>query len=126
MGNVKGDISFGGHGWSEPTSTLHLPPTESAKGLSAQLFAYLRGPHATKTKLSLDHVDPPEMKVTLGDPKTINDKLVQVPMTVEFPPGTRPMVRAGEDQGGEGEIVLNTTHPDTKVVKLRVTFAIKP
>jgi hypothetical protein len=126
MGSVKGDISFGGHGWSEPTGTLHLPPAESAKGVSVQLFAYLRGPHAMTTKLSVDHVDPPEMKVTLGEPKKINDKIVQVPMTVEFPPGTRPMVRAGEDQGGEGEIVLATTHPDTKEVRLRVTFAIKP
>jgi hypothetical protein len=36
------------------------------------------------------------------------------------------MVREGEDQGGEGEIVLDTTHPDTKEVRLRVNFAIKP
>jgi hypothetical protein len=126
MGNVKGDISFQGKGWSEPTSLLHLPPTDSAHGVSTELFAFLRGPHALTTKLSVGHVDPPELKVKLGEPKTINDKIVRVPVTIEFPPGTRPMVRAGEDQGGEGEIVLNTTHPETKEVKLRVTFAIKP
>jgi hypothetical protein len=36
------------------------------------------------------------------------------------------MVMAGEDQGGEGEIILSTTHPDTPEVRLRVTFTVKP
>ena len=35
------------------------------------------------------------------------------------------MVRAGEDQGGEGEIVLATTHPETPKVRLRVTFTVR-
>jgi hypothetical protein len=126
FGNVKGDISFQAKGWSEPTGTLHLPPTDSAHGVSVPVYAFLRGPHAKTTKLSLKSTDPKELKVTLGEPKSISDKVVQVPMTVEFPPGTRPMVRAGEDQGGAGEIVLDTTHPDTKEVRMHVTFAIKP
>jgi hypothetical protein len=36
------------------------------------------------------------------------------------------MVRAGEDQGGEGKIVLGTTHPTTKEVRLRVLFTVQP
>ena len=51
---------------------------------------------------------------------------MRVPLTVEIPAGTRPMVRAGEDQGGEGEIVLATTHPDTSEVRLRVFFTVQP
>jgi hypothetical protein len=126
FGNVKGDISFTGTGWTEATGILRMAPTDSAHGTKSQLYAYLRGPHAATTKLSIARIDPPELKVALGDPQAINDKIIKVPLTVEIPPGTRPMVRAGEDQGGEGEIVLATTHPDTKEVRLRVTFAVKP
>jgi hypothetical protein len=49
-----------------------------------------------------------------------------VPLTIEVPPGTRPMARMGEDQGGEGEIVLATTHPGTSSIRLRVYFTVQP
>jgi hypothetical protein len=51
---------------------------------------------------------------------------VRVPLNIEIPAGTRPMVRAGENLGGEGEVVLATTHPITSKVRLRVTFTVQP
>jgi hypothetical protein len=35
------------------------------------------------------------------------------------------MVRVGEDLGGEGEIILATTHPQTKEVRIRVFFTVQ-
>jgi hypothetical protein len=125
-GNVRGDISIFGKGWTEANGLLRMPPATTAEGASTRLNVAIRGAHAKDTKLSVARVEPPELKATLGELKQINDTLSQAPLTVEIPPGTRPMVRAGEAQGGEGEIVLSTTHPDTPEVRLRVTFTVKP
>jgi hypothetical protein len=125
-GTVKGDISIYGKGWNEASGMLRMEPTSSAAGTSSRLNVALRGPHAKTTTVSIARIEPPELKATLGKPQPVGDKMVQVPLTVEIPPGTRPMVRAGEDQGGEGEIILATTHPETHEVRLRVTFTVKP
>ena len=125
-GSVKGDISIFGKGWTEPTGTLRLSPATSATGTSSRLNVSIRGDHAKETKLTVARVTPAELKATLGEPRAIRDNLVQIPLNVEVPPGTRPMVMAGEDQGGEGEIILATTHPDTPEVRLKVTFTVKP
>jgi len=125
-GAVKGDISIVGKGWTEANGMLRMGSATSAAGMTSKLNVAVRGPDAATTKLSVASVDPPELNVTLGEPETIRENLVWTPLTVEIPPGTRPMVRAGEDQGGEGSIVLATTHPDTPEVRLRVTFTIKP
>ncbi|MBA3483793.1 MAG: DUF1573 domain-containing protein [Pirellulales bacterium] len=125
-GNVRGDISIFGKGWTEANGILRMGPATTADGGSTRLNVAVRGEHAKDTKLTVARVDPPELKATLGEMKRISDNLVQAQLTVEIPPGTRPMVRAGEDQGGEGEIILATTHPDTPEVRLRVTFTVKP
>jgi hypothetical protein len=127
IGSVKGDISiFAPAGWNETTGILRMPTITSATGGKSQVFVTIRGEHAATTKLSLDRVDPEVLKATLGEPQKLRDGLVRVPLTIEVPPGTRPMARMGEDQGGEGEIVLATTHPGTSSIRLRVYFTVQP
>jgi hypothetical protein len=127
IGSVKGDISiFAPAGWNETTGILRMPTMTSAKGGKSQVFVNIRGEHAATTKLSLDRVDPDVLRATLGDPQTLREGLVRVPLTIEVPPGTQPMARMGEDHGGEGEIVLATTHPGTSSIRLRVYFAVQP
>jgi hypothetical protein len=125
-GTVKGDMSIIGTGWTEANGTLRLEPVRSTAGGVKELNVAIRGEHAANTELSVQKVEPPVLKVTLGEPKPIRDNLVWVPLKVAIPAGTRPMVRAGEDQGGEGKIVLGTTHPTTKEVRLRVLFTVQP
>lgn len=125
-GTVKGDISLFGKGWTEPNGLLRMDPATTASGGVSKLNVAIRGEHAPETKLSVARVDPPELKVSLGEPKELRKDLVHVPLVVEIPSGLRPMVRAGEDEGGFGEIVLATTHPTTKEVRLRVSFTVKP
>ncbi|MBL9161152.1 MAG: DUF1573 domain-containing protein [Planctomycetaceae bacterium] len=125
-GAVKGDISIAGPGWVDATGTLRISPTKSADGSSSRLNVSLRGEHAKSTELKVASVTPNELKASLGEPKVIRDNFVQIPLTVEIPPGSRPIVMMGEDQGGEGEIVLSTTHPQTPEVRLKVAFVVKP
>lgn len=126
FGTVKGDISIFGKGWTEANGLLRMDPATSASGGASNLNVAIRGEHAGDTKLSVARVSPPELKATLGEPHELRKDLVHVPLTVEIPRGTRPMVYAGEDLGGEGEVILATTHPTTKEVRLRVSFTVKP
>jgi hypothetical protein len=127
IGSVKGDISiFARAGWNETTGILRMPAITSAKGGKSQIFVTVRGEHAATTTLSVDRVEPEVLKATLGEPQTLREGLVRVPLTIEVPPGTRSMARMGEDQGGEGEIVLATTHPGAPSIRLRVYFTVQP
>lgn len=125
-GTVKGDISiFANSGWSENQGLLRMPPIDGAKGGASELKVAIRGDHAHQTELSVKSVSPPELKASLGERITIRENFIHVPLTVEIPVGTRPMIRNGDDQGGEGEIILSTTHPVTPEVRLRVMFTVK-
>jgi len=69
--------------------------------------------------------DPEELKITLGEPKQVKDTLVHVPVDIEIPPGTRPMVHLETAQGEAGRIVFSTTHPKIKELSLSVRFAVE-
>jgi hypothetical protein len=125
-GTVKGDIWMNGAGWTQASGVLRLGNLRSTEGGKSDLQIMIRGEHAADTTLTVESVTPPELKATLGEARTLRPGLISVPLVVEVPAGTRPMARAGEDLGGEGEIVLATTHPVTPKVRMRVTFAVVP
>jgi hypothetical protein len=130
-GTVAGDISVHGTGWIEDQGVLKLGNIDGEAGRRVQLNVAVRGEHAANTKLTVASVDPPEMQVTLGEPKVLRPQLVHFPLVVEIPAGTRPMARITRDandpnsSSGDGAIVLQTTHPDTKEVRMRVRFTVE-
>jgi hypothetical protein len=131
-GSVVGDISIFSPLWTPSQGVLRIGPVPGKTGKSVRLNVAIRGEHAVGTKLDVASVDPPELKVSLGEAKQMGDSLVHVPMTVEIPAGTRQMVRmskiGGDEESterGDGEIVLSTTHPDTTEVRLKVRFSVE-
>jgi hypothetical protein len=130
-GTVAGDISVHGTGWIEDQGVLKLGNIASKAGARVQLSVAVRGEHAAKTQLSVASVDPPELQATLGEPKVLRPQLVHFPLIVAVPAGTRPMARITRDANdtdttsGDGEIVLQSTHPDTKEIRLRVRFTVE-
>jgi hypothetical protein len=130
-GTVKGDIAIFGTGWNESQGVLRLGLIDGKQGKHVRLNLAIRGEHAPNTKLEIASVDPPELQVSLGEPKEMSKQLVHVPLFIDVPAGTRPMVRiaktAGEEddtQKGDGVIVLKSTHPDTEEVRLLVRFSV--
>jgi hypothetical protein len=130
-GTVKGDIAIFGTGWNESQGVLRMGLVDGKQGKHVRLNVAIRGEHAPDTKLEVASVDPPELKVSLGEPKEMSKQMVHVPLFIDIPVGTRPMVRiaktAGEEddtQKGDGVIVLKTTHPDTEEVRLLVRFSV--
>ncbi len=125
VGRVIGNISIHGLMWNEDQSVLRLGRVKSDEGAKATLNVVIRGDDADQVKLSVGSVDPPEMKVTIGEPRKIKDALIHVPLTIEIPPGTPPMARLEIDQHDEARVVLKTTHLDVPEMVLGVRFAVE-
>jgi len=126
MGSVVGDISIFGPGWNARQGLLRLGAIHGGEGKTVRLNVAIRGEHAQTTQLKVVAVDPPELKATLGKRRVMGDKLVHVPLLVEVPPNTRPLVRTGEPASTDARIVLQSNHPETSEVRLRVHFAVGP
>ena len=78
------------------------------------------------SELRVKETDPSVLKATLGEKLVINDQLVHVPLIVELPQGTPPMVRAGEPASTDARIVLESDNPQAPEVLLRVQFTVEP
>ena len=124
-GQVVGDISVHGTGWSEDRSALMMGAVKSSEGAHNKLSIVVRGDDAPNTTFTVKSVDPPELKVKIGEPKKLKDTLVQTPIEIEVPAGTRPMVHLDTAQGEPGRIVFTTTHPKVKELSVDVQFAVE-
>jgi hypothetical protein len=125
-GQVVGDISVTGvTGWNPDDSVLTIGSVKSSVGGQGKVSLMVRGPGAADIKFAVKSKDPEQLKVTLGEMKKLKDTLVQVPVTIDIPPGTRPMIHLDTAQGDAARIVFTTTHPKIKELSLSVRFAVE-
>lgn len=125
IGRVVGDISVHGIGWNEEQGVLMIGRVKSSEGKKTKVNVVVRGPDAKGVKFEVQSVDPAELNVIIGEPKQYKPTLLHIPMEIEVPAGTRPMVRLDTAQGDEGRIVLKTTHPRIKELVLGVRFSVE-
>jgi hypothetical protein len=126
VGQVVGDISVGGiSGWNEEQGVLIIGSVKSSEGGHGQANLIVRGAGASDVKFQVKSKEPDELKITLGEPKKLKDTLVHVPVNIEIPAGTRPMVHLDTAQGEAARIVFSTTHPKIKELSLAVRFAVE-
>lgn len=124
--HIVGDISIYGPGWMSKRGLLTLGQIRSSEGKSVRLNLVVRGEFSADTKFKVASVNPPELKVSLGQRHQVKEHLLHVPLVVEVPAGTKPMVWLGKPASTDATIVLETTHPDMPEVQLRVHFALGP
>jgi hypothetical protein len=125
IGRVVGDISIFGVAWNEQQGALSVGKVKSSEGAREKVNVVVRGAGANDVKLETQSIDPPELKVKIGEPKRLSDELMHVPVEIEVPAGTRPMVRLPTAQSEPGRVVLSTTHPKVKELVLGVRFAVE-
>lgn len=125
IGRVVGDISIHGIEWDDERATLRLGHVQSSEGKVARLNVVIRGAGAEAVKFNVVSCDPPELKVTIGEPRKLRETLVHVPLEIEVPAGTPPMIRLGTVQGDEGQITLGSTHPIVRELVLGVRFSVE-
>jgi hypothetical protein len=126
VGQVVGDVGIRGiTGWNEDEGVLTLGSVKSSEGGHGKVNLVVRGAGAADVKFQVKSKDPEELKVTLGEPRKISDSLLHVPVDIEIPAGTRPMVHLDTAQGEAGHIVFSTTHTKVKELSLSVRFAVE-
>jgi Protein of unknown function (DUF1573) len=124
-GRIVGDISVRGLGWNEEQAMLLMGSVKSSQGKQEKLNLFVRGADPENFEIKVASSDPPELSATIGEPKKLSDGLFSVPLTVEIPIGTQPMIRTDTAQGEAGRIVLTTTHPKVKELVLGVRFSVE-
>jgi len=125
-GSVVGDISIFGPGWVPRLGLLRMGSVRESERKQVRLNLAIRGDLAQSTELEVAETDPPELKATLGERRLINDRQVHMPLVVELPKGTPPMVRTGEPASTDAKIVLKSNNPKASEIRLRVHFTVEP
>lgn len=124
-GTVDSDISFVGPGWNADQARLSIGTVKSAEGAKRRLLLLVRGEHRHDVTIKPVTVDPAWLVVALGEPSDLQSGAVtQIPLTIEIPPDTPPVNHLGSDQGKYAEIILETTHPEVKQIRMNVRFVI--
>ncbi len=125
VGSVVGDVSVFGPGWVPRLGLLRMGSVREGERKQVRLNLAIRGDLAQSTELEVAETDPPELKATLGEGRLING-LVHMPLVVELPKGTPPMVRTGAPASTDAKIVLKSNNPKASEILLRVHFTVEP
>ncbi len=106
---------------------LRLGLVNRKVGAKVALHVFVKGPHRRDVKFSVGSMEPQGyFKVDIGPPKEINKgKALSYLITIEVPAGLAPLDRLGAGLTKYGEIVLKTTHPQTKEIPIKVKFAVE-
>jgi hypothetical protein len=129
-GTVDSDISLVGRGWNAVRNRLSIGEVRSEQGAKRELYLMLRGPRRNDTIIKPTVVDPSWLKVRLGEPRELTSSedgqggVTQIPLTIEIPPGMPAVNHLGTNQGKFAEVVLETTNPDVKQIRMDLQFII--
>jgi hypothetical protein len=124
-GNLISDVVVAGRGWDDDHSLLTLGTVSGHDGTTAELFIVAHGNQRNNLHPVIKSVTPDDLKVTLGEPQGgEGGSPVRIPVTVKIPPGTRPALHLGGEEGKMGEILIGTDLPEAKTIRILVRFAV--
>ena len=124
-GNVVGDVSIFHPAWNPERGILRLGSFPSDEGKKVTAKVSIRGELGQQAKLVVAEVDPPQLKVSLGEPRALGPKLTHIPLHLEVPAGTKPIVRLGEPISSDAHILLRSDDEKIPDVRMRVHFAVE-
>ena len=125
-GSIVSDFYISGFGWDPDHEVLHLGRIKGREGKKRTVYLLVRGPYRNDVRVTSASAVPDALHVTAGDPISSGDeKLVRIPLHLEVPPGTPSLNFQGENLGGYGKIVLETTHPEVKQLEILVSLVVE-
>jgi hypothetical protein len=126
-GIVAGDLALAGAAWDSSHQILSLGTVSGKTGLRTQLFLTAKGPHRDLVRPVVREVVPDSLQVDIGESKPVGTGgVMRTPLTIVVPPGSPPANNLCSEQAPPGRIVLDTGHPDTPTLTIRVCIAIGP
>jgi len=125
-GTVDADISLAGHGWIQDQNLLKFGPVKHGQGAVRDLFLLVRGEHRQGLQVTPAAVVPNWVKVTVGEPTDLaGGTVTKIPLKVEIPPDAPVANHSGTDLGKLGEVILETSHPVVKRIRMNLNFTIE-
>ncbi|MFO0901569.1 MAG: DUF1573 domain-containing protein [Pirellulales bacterium] len=129
QGAVVSEVSIlSARNFDSKKNILTLGLVKRDKGAKVTLPVLIKGQHRDNVELSVGSIRPESaFKVTLGEPKSINEGAVRmVPLQIEVPIDSPPVsLMGGTEASDYGQIILHTTHPEAKEIKIWVRFAVE-
>lgn len=124
-GTISSQISIIGQGWDDERQIVSLGTIRSQAEVERTLRILIRGADRQQVKIELLEVKPDFVEVTVGKPTEGQGvQVVQIPLTIRIPKGTRLANYLGPDESQMGLIVLKTTHPKVPELRIFVRFAV--
>ncbi len=125
-GTVVSEITVAGPGWDAERGLLSLGIINSQQGIRHRLLLLVRGAYRKEVKFKPIESPTLPIKVSLGESTEIQNGLVmQTPLIIEIPKGSRSMNHLGPESSDWGEIEIETTHPEVPQVRIFVRFAVQ-
>jgi hypothetical protein len=123
---VSGEVELSGSDWDARRGVLALGSVSRAQGLQRQLLVRVRGPHRHDIEIRPGSAAPEWIGVAVGPRRMAADGSVATfPLTVEIPPGSPVANHLGADPARWAQVVLHTTHPSAREIKVLVKFAVE-
>jgi len=130
IGAVVSDISWLGtsHGFRRGSDLLTIGSVPHGAGKDVRMHLVVKGPHRKDVKLEVSKVEPAaSLRATIGKAIELNGgKSVMHPITITIPKDAASVSRLGLTEERRGVLVIKTTHPKVKQMKLFVNFAVEP
>jgi hypothetical protein len=124
-GKVSSDLSIAGRDWDSNKGALRLGMVKSDDGAERTLNLLVRGPGHQETTFEIESVEPRQLQVELGQPKTTAGSSVTLaPLKISVPSGMSPMNHLGSAVGPAGHVLLKTNRPEMPHVRIEVRFAV--
>jgi hypothetical protein len=126
-GSVTGDLALAGTAWDSSQDVLLLGSVSSRTGTQTNLFLTAKGPHRESLRPVVREVVPESLQVVVGEGKPVGSgAVIRFPISITIPPGSMPANHICSAQAPAGRIVLDTGHPDTPQLTIRICVAITP
>jgi hypothetical protein len=125
-GSVQSEVSIVGGGWNDKAGMLTLGTVRSGAGSRRTLLVVVGGPHRKEVEINTKEVVPDLLEVEVGPTEEARDgSVTQTPVTVSIPPGSRPANYLGPAEEQLGKIMIETSHPNARLIKILVRFAVQ-
>jgi hypothetical protein len=125
-GMIGSEISIVGRGWDAKRGCLRWETIRGREGAQRKLFIRVSGPHRKEVSFKPIKIFPDLLKVKLGETTLVEDgKFALTALTIEVPKGSPPAHYLDPDEEKNGEILLETTHPKARELRILVAFAVE-
>ncbi len=125
--SVSGALTLAGSAWESGRQVLALGMVPGRTGGRWDLFLAAKGPHRDTVRPTVREVVPESLQVTVGEPTPLgNGNVMRIPITVVVPAGSVPSVNNCTKQAPGGRIVLDTGHPESPTLSIKVCVTVTP